>query len=156
MWVKASSNVPPSFSASLVWTKNQLIRVSLKAQRENRHLLDGDAKLAVGSRRRARKNVELELLKGMKSSREIQCVCAVGEKGMSRHDKSRIYYLHIFQAFGAANQQLMVRSQTLPVKLSQQYHLWKKPQRLKLIVIALSDITTVDAGSMMSHVSSQD
>lgn len=99
MWVKASSDVRHSFSASPVWTNNKLVHVSLQAQRENRHLLDRECKI---SRR---------------LTKIIRC------------DKTCINYLHILHAFGAANQQLMVGSQTLPVKFSQQYHLWNNHQR---------------------------
>lgn len=53
------------------------------------------------------------------------CLIAAGEKGMTRLDKTLIYYLHILQAFGAANQQLVVRPQALPIELSQQDYLWK-------------------------------
>lgn len=61
------------------------------------------------------------------------CLMAAGKKGMTRHDKTHIYHLHILQAFCAANQQLMVRSQTLPVKLSKQYHLRNNHQRQKFV-----------------------
>lgn len=42
------------------------------------------------------------------------------------------YYLHILHAFGAANQQLVVRSQALSVKLSQQDHLQINHQKDKM------------------------
>lgn len=57
------------------------------------------------------------------------CLIAAGEKGMTRLDKTLIYYLHILQAFGAANQQLVVGPQALPIELSQQDHLWNNQHR---------------------------
>lgn len=57
------------------------------------------------------------------------CLIAAGEKVMTRLDKTLIYYLHILQAFGAANQQLVVGPQALPIELSQQDHLWNNQHR---------------------------
>lgn len=79
-----------------------------------------------------------ECLTGALETHEIKqgdkmCLMAAAKKGMTRHDKTHIYYLHILQAFGAANQQLVVGSQALPVKLSQQYHLQNNRQRQKWV-----------------------
>lgn len=49
-----------------------------------------------------------------------------------RLNKTHFYYLHILHAFGAAHQQLVVGSQALAVKLSQQDHLWNNHQRDKI------------------------
>lgn len=45
-------------------------------------------------------------------------------KGHAVHSYNAQYHLHVLQAFGAAQQQLVVGPQPLPIKLPQQDHLW--------------------------------